>query len=61
MLFALFLPLSTFVAAVKAIQLSLRAGGLTFRFWQPIVAWCLVALALAFNVFFYIVISQALR
>jgi hypothetical protein len=61
MLFPLFLPISTLVAAVKALQLSLRAGGLTFHFWQPIAAWCLVMLALAFNAFSYMVISHALR
>jgi|SRR6476659_3539265 len=61
MLFALFLPISTLVATVKAVQLSLRAGGVGFHFWRPVAAWCLVAVAIAFNLFSYMVISHALR
>jgi hypothetical protein len=61
MLVAIFLPISTLVAAVKAVQLSVRAGGVKFHLWQPVAAWCLVAPALAFNVFSYMVISHALR
>jgi len=62
MLFALLLPISTIMAAVKAVQLSLRAGDESrVHIWRPVVAWCLVALALAFNVFSFIVISRTLR
>jgi hypothetical protein len=57
MLFALFLPITTIVAAVKAVQLSLRAGGEQLNFWRPVAGWGLVAFALAFNVFSYVVIS----
>jgi|KBSSwiStaDraftv2_1062776.scaffolds.fasta_scaffold00251_48 hypothetical protein len=61
MLVALFLPVSTLVAAVKTVQLSVCAGGVKVDFWQVVAAWCLVAPALAFNVFSYMVISHALR
>ncbi len=62
MLFALLLPISTIMAAVKAVQLSLRAGDVSqVHIWRRVVAWCIVAFALAFNVFSYIVISRTLR
>jgi hypothetical protein len=62
MLFALLLPISTIMAAVKAAQLSLRAGdGSQVHICRSVFAWCLVASALAFNVFSYIVISRTLR
>jgi len=61
MLFALLLPISTIMGAVKAVQLSLRRGGGQLYFWAPAVGWCLVAVALGFNVFSLIVISRTLR
>jgi len=61
MLFALFLPISTLVAGVKAVQISLCAGGVRFHLLQLIAAWSLVAAALAFNVFSWMIISYALR
>ena len=62
MLFVLLLPISTMMAAVKTVQLSLRAADQSkVHRWRSVVAWCLVALALAFNVFSYIVISRTLR
>ena len=61
MLFALLLPICTIMAAVKAVQLSLSTGGEQLQFWRPVAGWCLVALALAFNAFSYVVISRALR
>jgi hypothetical protein len=62
MLFALLLPISTIMAAVKTVQLSLRAADQSkVHHWRPVVAWCLVGLALAFNVFSCIVISRTLR
>jgi len=62
MFFALLLPISTIMAAVKAAGLSLRADDESqAHIWRPVVAWCLVALAFAFNVFSYVVISRALR
>ena len=62
MLVALLLPLSTIIAAVNAVRLSLRVGDESqIRIWQPVVAWCLVAFAVAFNVYSYIVISLTLR
>jgi len=60
-LIALLLPISALVAAVKAVQLSLRAEGVRYVFWHSVVAWCLVAPAVAFNVFSYMVISHGLR
>lgn len=62
MLSALVLPIATIMAAVKAVQLSLHGGGSEQVYsWLPSVAWCLVAVALGFNVFSFIVISKALR
>jgi hypothetical protein len=59
---ALLLPISTLFAMVKAVRLSLRAGDEgEVRIWQPIVAWCVVAVAIAFNVFSYVVIARTLR
>jgi hypothetical protein len=50
------------MAAVKTFKLSLRAADQSkVHHWQSVVAWCLVAVALAFNVFSYIIISRALR
>ena len=58
---ALFLPISTILATVKAVRLSLRLGDeAEVRIWQPIVGWCLVAVAIAFNVFSYVVIARTL-
>jgi hypothetical protein len=62
MLAAIFLPISTLFAIVKAVQISLRAGDeAEVRIWQSIVAWCLVAAAMACNVFSYVVIARTLR
>ena len=62
MLVALLLPISTIMAAIKAVQLSIRAvDGTQVRVWRPVLAWGVVAFALAFNVFSYIVISHTLR
>jgi len=62
MLFALLQPISTIMAAVKTVQLSLRAADQSkVHHFRPVVAWCLVALALAFNMLSYIVISRTLR
>jgi len=59
---ALFLPISTIFATVKAVHLSLCVEhDAEVRIWQPIVGWCLVAVAIAFNVFSYVVIARALR
>jgi hypothetical protein len=59
---ALFLPISTIFAVVKAVHLSLRARDETeVRIWQSIVGWCLVAVAIAFNLFSYVVIARTLR
>lgn len=55
---ALFLPISTIFAMAKAVHLSLRAGDKAeVRIWQSVVAWCLVAVAVAFNVFSYVVLA----
>jgi len=59
---ALLLPISTLRAMVKAVHLSLRAGDEgKVRVWQPIVAWWVVAAAIAFNVFSNVVIARTLR
>jgi hypothetical protein len=62
MLVALLLPISTIIAAVHAVRLSLRVGDESqIRIWQPVVGWCLVTFAVAFNMYSYIVISLTLR
>jgi hypothetical protein len=62
MIFALLLPISTVMAAVKAVQLSVRRGGSEqLYFLAPAVGWCLVAVAVGFNLFSFIVVSRALR
>jgi hypothetical protein len=61
MLFALLLPISTIMAAFKAVQLSLRGNGEQPYFWMLGVGWGLVAVAVGFNVFSFMVISRTLR
>lgn len=61
MLFALLLPISTIIAALKAVQLSLGGGGEQLYVWAAAIGWCLVAVALGFNVFSFIIISRTLR
>ena len=59
MVVAFFLPIATLVAVVKAVAVRFRDHRLLV--WRPVVAWCLVTVALAMNVFCYTVIARALR
>lgn len=55
------LPIATIVAAFKTISVPLRTADNRLHVGTPVAAWCLVAVALALNVFFYMAIERALR
>ena len=57
---AAFLPITTIVAAVKAISLRFRVAD-EQSIWQPFVGWGAVLAAAVLNVLFYLVIADTLR
>ena len=61
MVVALFLPIGTLVAAVKAVAVPFRATDNQRHIGRYVLGWCLVVVALAMNVFCYMVIARALR
>lgn len=61
MIVALVLPVTTLVAAVKAASVKVHTAGDRLQIWRPALGWCMVAAALAMNVFCYAVIARALR
>jgi hypothetical protein len=61
MLVAALLPITTIVAGFKASRIPLGAGDNGLRVWPSLVAWCLVAFAVALNVACYKTIADTLR